>query len=57
VEDKELVLIALNGFTPSWKSLVQGVCVCENYLFMIIFGMSFCKNRSCWNPIQQRKSK
>jgi hypothetical protein len=27
VEDKELVSIALNGFVPSWKPFVQGVCV------------------------------
>jgi hypothetical protein len=30
VEDKKLVSITLNGFTPSWKPLVQGVCASEH---------------------------
>jgi hypothetical protein len=30
VEDKELLPIALEGFAPSWKPFVQGVCAREN---------------------------
>jgi hypothetical protein len=30
VEDKELVNRALNGFSPQWKTFVQGVCAREN---------------------------
>jgi hypothetical protein len=30
VEDKELVPMAFNGFPPSWKPFVQGVCAREN---------------------------
>jgi hypothetical protein len=29
VEDEELVPIALNGFSASWKPFVQGICACE----------------------------
>ena len=30
VEDKELVLVALNGLVASWRAFDQGVCACEN---------------------------
>jgi hypothetical protein len=30
VEDKELVNMALNGFSPQWETFVQGVCAREN---------------------------
>jgi hypothetical protein len=30
VEDKELVNMALNGFSPQWETFVKGVCAREN---------------------------
>ena len=45
MENKELVPIALNGFDPSWKPFVQGVCAHENFLTYDGFGTTLCDKR------------